>query len=61
MNVNLDEYLINLIDQNNREWEKESKEEIEERNKRLHALKTLLICNSYINGERPHKWLRENW
>lgn len=54
-------YLKRLIERNQEEWNKEVDEEIERRNKWLHALKTLIILNEYITGKRKEKWLREIW
>lgn len=57
----MDCYLEELVKRNEKNWYMEVEKEIKRRNKWLHALKTMLICNEYVTGKRKEKWLREEW
>jgi hypothetical protein len=47
-----------LLKLNEEAWEHEVDEEIERRNKYLHALNTLIICNKFVTGKRKYKYLK---
>lgn len=57
----MDEKIKRLIDDNNKKWEIETNEEIKRRNKQIHAINTLRICNEYVTGQRKEKWIKDEW